>query len=468
MKDSRVRSSSVAPLPVIGRRRDGRPIFPIAGADGTESGNPVLNRLREERQRQVELMDGILEGVEAEKRDLVDAETSNLKAIRERIGQIDAQIEPLEAFEQARGAHRQGAPRMSSEPTSPREDRDAGRQRLGSVQERAHEYKTPGEFIVDLIRGRGSAEQNLRPDEDAARRVASVMQTREHQTTADTPGLLPQNIIGQIVNDIDGSRPFISSVGALPLAGIPGVTFSRPHVTQHTTTGEQEAEKTELASRQFKVGAIPFQKKTFGGWLNVSRQSIDWTSPAAWNALVADLQMEYGGDTDDWAAGQFAAGVTQSVDLTDPDDIKAWVAALYAAAVKAATASGTKKARALRLPDHMWVSLDQWAAIGTVIDSLRVTQQSTSSPGTSTPTAFAGDIVNMPRTVVPGFPSGTVIIGRKNLYEFYEERIGLLSAVEPKVLGVEVAYGGYAAEGFLDATAFSKVDVGGDPVGEGV
>ena len=62
--------------------------------------------------------------------------------------------------------------------------------------------------------------------------------------------------------------------------------------------------------------------------------------------------------------------------------------------------------------------------------------------------------------VVPGLPAGSFVVGRTNLFEFYEERIGLLSAVEPKVLGIEIAYGGYAAAGFLDATAFTKVTVG--------
>ena len=169
-----------------------------------------------------------------EKRDLVEAEQNNLKAIRERIGQLDAQIKPLEEFEATRNAHSAGAPSMRSHPT-PTPGGGQDRQRL-SINDRPHEYRSPGDFIVDLIRARGQVDQNIGPDPAAQQRVASVQQTRAHQTTADTPGLLPENIVGQILTDIDGSRPFVQSVGVLPLTGIPGKTFTRPHVTQHTTT----------------------------------------------------------------------------------------------------------------------------------------------------------------------------------------------------------------------------------------
>src|SRR5690349_18168843 len=86
-------------------------------ASDPPAGNPVLDRLRAERQSQTELMDGILAAVESESRDLVDAEVRNLEAIRERIGQIDAQIEPLDAFEALRSANRQAT--QHYRPTAP-------------------------------------------------------------------------------------------------------------------------------------------------------------------------------------------------------------------------------------------------------------------------------------------------------------------------------------------------------------
>lgn len=429
--------------------------------------NPVLARLLEQREAQTQFVDTLLSRVAEENRDLVDAERSNLEAARQRITELDAQITPLEEFEAVRAAH-QTSTVEATRGIRPTHQPDAGgEQRLG-VQPRRQEYRSAGHFIVDHLRATGDSYANRAPDADAAQRVAAALgravndvPAGNHVTTADTPGLLPEPIVGQILTELDGSRPFISSVGIKELASIPGKTFERPHVTQSTSVQEQTAEKGELVMGEFKVEGIPFSKRTFGGTLNVSRQDIDWTSPGAWNALLEDLQFEYAEETEDIVAAAFGVGVTQSVaiDEADTEDIKAWIKALYEAAVKSATANGTKRARARRLPDCIWSSIDMWGSLGAVIDAVRATNNSQIPTGSGSPTAFSGSLLDVPRVMAPGLPAGTLIVGRKALFEFYEERIGLLQAIEPKYLGVQVAYGGYAAWGNLDATAFTKVTV---------
>lgn len=440
-----------------------KPVWPIAGGDGT-SQNPVLTRLLDQRSEQESFIDQLLARVAEEERDLVDAERNNLTAARERITALDQQIEPLEAFEETRSAHRSQTPR----PDRGGDEQRGGSQRRLGVQPREQKYGTAGEFLVDYVRtldypnpGRNGEH---RPDSDAVQRVSAALGRAAgdvapgvHQTTEDTPGLLPENIVGTILNDLDGARPFVASVGVKPLTTVAGKTFHRPYVSQHTQVDEQSEEKAELASRELKIDSIPFNKRTFGGWLNVSRQDIDWTDPSAWNAIVTDLQLQYGVDTEDTAAGEFAAAITQSVTVTDESSISAWVGALYEAAVMAATANGTKRATSLRMPNHIWTSVDMWASLGTVLSVHKVNNQN--SAGNSSPTSFGGDILDTTRTMVPGLPAGTVIVGHKELFEFYEERIGLLQAIVPRVLGVEVAYGGYASWGSLDATGFAKLTV---------
>lgn len=425
--------------------------------------NPVLVRLLSQRQEQVDFISHLLEQVETENRDIVDAERSNVEAARQRIEQLDAQIAPLEAFEATRSAHEET--RSNVAPTRPRPTGPTG---LG-VQPREVKYGTAGEFVVDYLRARGQrlqGGQELAPDLDARQRVETALgrslaveERIAHQTSADTPGLLPENIVGQIVNDLDGARPLVQSLGAKPLGSVSGKTFRRPIVTQHTQAGEQTAEKTELPSRKLIIDDIEMTKKTFGGALNVSRQDIDWTSPGAWNAIITDLQLVYGMETEDWAADVLAAAVTQDVEiaLADKDKLSAWIKALYDAATKAATANGTKRASSLRLPNTIWTSIDMWGSLGAMLSTARSTNFNSS--GKAAPTVFAGDILDIERVVVPGLPAGTFIVGRKELFEFYEERIGLLSAIEPALLGIEVAYGGYVAAGALDATAFSTVSV---------
>jgi hypothetical protein len=70
-----------------------------------------------------------------------------------------------------------------------------------------------------------------------------------------------------------------------------------------------------------------------------------------------------------------------------------------------------------------------------------------------------GDILGLPRIVAPYLPSKTCIVGPTDLYEVYEENIGLLSVIEPSILGVQVAYGGYLAYGTLAGTAYVPLDL---------
>lgn len=419
--------------------------------------NLTLTRLLEQRDAQTQFIDQLLSRVETEQRDMVDAERSNLDAAKQRISELDAQIKPIEEFEQVRAAH------VSSTPTNspaPRDNRDQGQHRL-TVRDREVKYETAGQFMVDLVRSMDYPDTG-RGDQDAKQRVASALGRAAgdvapgpHQTTDDTPGLLPRNIIGQVLNDLDESRPFLSSIGVLDLSGIPGKNFDRPVITQHTTAGKQTAEKAEGSSGEVKIGSIPFTKETYLTWMNVSRQEIDWTSPTAWNILIKDMIDVYGIATEDDAAAKFAAAVTQTVSITATPSIETIIKGLYAARTKAVTANGTKRASAKRMPTNLWVSADMDDELGAIIDLHFATNFN--GVGSAGVDQFGGNLLKLPRTMVPGLPVGTVILGRKNLTEAYEQRLGILQAVEPKVLGVQVAYGGYAAFGTLDATAFVKL-----------
>jgi len=432
--------------------------------------NPVLERMRAERAKHVEYIQTLLSRVDEDQRDLVDAETASLTQTRERIAQIDAQIEPLEAFEETRAAHEQ-----TTQAITPTIRTQGDGQRLG-VRPREMVYPSAGHFIVDKIRSQahyGPNGEEYQADVDAAQRVRAAlgMQTRAegavadgvHQTTADTPGLLPVTIQGSIQDDLDGMRPFLSTIGIKPMQGIPGKTFYRPTVTQHTKMAKQTAEKAELASQELKIDSIPFNKETVGGWLNISRQDIDWTSPAAWNLIIQDLSAVYVETTDNISADVLETGVTQvgtQIATANVYDVSAWVKALYEAAAMCATKNDTVTASSKRIPDTIFTSMDMWEVLGAVIDIANITQPG-SKAGTGNPQSFLGSVLNFPRIMVPGLAAGTVIVGRKSAFEFYEERIGLLSAIVPRVFGVEVAYGGYMAAGFMDASKFCKINVQG-------
>jgi hypothetical protein len=286
------------------------------------------------------------------------------------------------------------------------------------------------------------------------------MRAISDQKTTDTPGLLPTLIVGQVVNLIDANRPFISSVGgAKALGGIPGTTFNRPKITQHTTVGQQTTganEKTQLASQKMTVSPVAFNKTTYGGTVDISRQDIDWTSPGAWDILVRDLAQVYAVQTETAAAAAMKAAATATAVTVATNDLKGWTLALYTAAMHAYQAG-------FLMPDRVWCSLDVWAALGSLVDVARVVLPPDSAVGGdamdsmdiggSNLASFRGDMLGVPRIVVPTFPAGTCIVGSSSLFEVYEEIIGLLSVIEPSILGVQVAYGGYVAFGALHGAA---------------
>lgn len=433
---------------IIGYRRNGCPIYQIAGG----AQNPVLDRLYAERQKQVDFMDETLARVADEDRDLVDAETSNLEAARERIAELDEQIEPIEAFEQVRGASRESTGRYSSTGNG-----DGAVSAAARTSPRVYEYRSAGEVMADYVMASPETNAVSTEKRDAAHERLTGALARADQTTSDSPGVLPTPIIGQIESDVDAQRPFWTTQGPKALTSS-GKTFNRPTVTQHSKSGKQTAELATLPTQQMKIGGVTFTKETHGGYVNVSRQDIDWTDPSAWDALLTDMQEQYAVDTESSAVSAFASAVTQSTAAAAPFadlTLQQWTLALYQAAALAYKGAG-------RLPDTVYCALDVWTLLGSVVDTARLANppRTGGDMGTSSPTSFAGDVLNFPRVVLPGAADGTLIVGAKAKYECYEERIGFLQQVQPSTLGVQIAHGGTIATGALRAKGFCKITPG--------
>lgn len=419
----------------------------------------MMERLRAEREEQIAFVQQILEHANADERDLVPAEQANVAGARERVAQIDAQLTPMVEFEEARAAGSALLSRISDAAAAG----GGGRRPAGggdaamTAAAQGFGYASAGAFILDKLRAVGVPVWGWNADPAAAERVAAAQRHQlANQTTGETPGLLPKPIIGPIVSSIDNSRPFMTSIGVKPLQGIPGKTFSRPKITTRTQSGKQAAELAPLASRAMVISPVDFTKETHGGFVDVSRQDIDWTVPAAWDALVQDLADSYGEDVEASVAAAFIAGLDplNEVDLPSAaPTLEDWMLALYDAAGK--VYAGCK-----RLPDMYWCSIDMWGALGALTDVARLQNSpgGSGNMGESSLARFSGNLLELPRIVVPSFPAGKLVVGASTKYEIYEEQIGLVSAVTPSNLGVQVAYGGYCAGNFLEAKGFSNVN----------
>src|SRR5205085_10839022 len=99
-------------------------------------------------------------------------------------------------------------------------------------------YRSAGEYMNGFFAAAGFPGLE---DRGAAAKFEQFQ--RAHQTTADTPGILPVPVVGPVWTSITSRRPAIEAATIRPLpAG--GKTFQRPYVSRHTDVGTQTAEKT--------------------------------------------------------------------------------------------------------------------------------------------------------------------------------------------------------------------------------
>ena len=123
------------------------------------------------------------------------------------------------------------------------------------------EYRSAGQYVIDRwAAGVGS--------EDARERLSIYERAAAHQTTADNLGIIPEPVVGDLLNFVDYSRPLVQALG---VKAVPGGRFVRPRVTQHTDVAKQTAEKAELVSRKMLISRVPVTMDTFGGYVNVSK-----------------------------------------------------------------------------------------------------------------------------------------------------------------------------------------------------
>lgn len=305
-------------------------------------------------------------------------------------------------------------------------------------------FPSAGHYITTVGRA-------LRGDRDAGEQIERALDvmratTTQHQTTADNPGLLPRPILGPVISLIDGSRPFISSIHTGPL---PAGTFDRPKITQHVGMGKQTAEKQPTESQKLLLGKLPVTAATYAGHLNISRQDIKWSSPAIMDIIAQDFAVRYAQETDEDAATQFltsiAGNTPVTIDELDPALIRA---ALFAAAAAPITAGN-----GAAVPDTFWMSGDVWAALGGLIGPLGVP----AFPGLTPGNTKGGEIAGFRAVVDPYFPTGTAVIGKGQVAEWYEDLDGLIQVAEPDVLGQLVGYAGYGGFVNTEPTVFTTL-----------
>ncbi len=389
----------------------------------------MIRRHEKELEERSSAAQAIIANAQDGERDLNDAEKETLAGLRDRMGQIQGQLSELESTRDLTEQVYARAKQVDQAIVNAR--------RTGSTEV---EYRSTGHYLVDYIAAQTGSQS-------ARERLEVFTRAAAHQKTSDNLGVIPDPIVGDVLNFIDASRPL---VGLLGPRDMPSATWYRPKVTQHVTVGVQGSagaaadEKAELVSQKMTISRLTGNAVTYGGYVNVSRQNIDFSQPSMMDAIVNDLAAQYAIETEE-ALGTALIATTNTVDSTE--------------AIGSETAAGLASLL--------------WTAAGNIYNSIKgrgrivlgiepsrlgfwgkffapVNPQNAQSLGFSAAdfnSGLVGNISGIPVYVSSGLdaaPATTMgILFSTAAVEVYEQRVGALQATEPSVLGVQVAYAGY-------------------------
>jgi HK97 family phage prohead protease len=268
----------------------------------------------------------------------------------------------------------------------------------------------------------------------------------------DLPGILPVPIVQPVYNNFIGNRPVVDAIGARAMPG-GGKVFIRPKVTTHTTIGVQATENTSLDDGTFVVDDLQVTKATYGGYVTLSEQAIDFTTPEVIGLLLDDMGRIYANQTDNVAADALVAGATTDEafvgSITDPAAWALWVST--SAQVILSASNGN-------LPTHLFVSPDRWGNLLGLSDTSDRPLFPNIGPmnayGDLSVTSDMGMAFGLRVVVDRNFAAGTVIIGDASGFECYEQQKGAISVDVPSTLSRTIAFRGYFSSLMLDSSKF--------------
>ena len=325
------------------------------------------------------------------------------------------------------------------------------------AQPRKLRLPSTSEYIASYVRG-GADFAQLNANINAAR-IEAAPGVAPFINTESTPGILPEIITGSVFDGLNPIRPFVSAIGtrAMPTAG---ATFRRPKITTRPVVTQQSAQFDDLNASTVVVSNSDISKLSFGTYVTVSEQDLDWSDPSSIDIILNQLAIAYGQATNNYAVDTCHAAISQTATVTDTAVGADWVAAIYDGARQISETSNY-------LPTHMVVTPASWQALASSTDD----QNRPVFPYTGAPNLMGQNAAgNSSATSWNGNPLGLVLVVDKSApgsfmghaagpaagFEFYEQQKGAISVEVPATMGRTIAFRGYAAAFMADATKFVK------------
>jgi len=259
----------------------------------------VIRKLEGELDERKSAYEAILSHAEQEGREPNESETATMSELTVRMRQIGDQLKGYDETDKVIGDFAVRARELDS---SIQTRRDAP----NGVQ-----YRSAGEYALD-------AYKSALGDQAAKSRMEVFYRAAAHQKTADNLGVIPDPVIGDVIDFIDASRPLVAAIGP---QNLPSATWHRPVVTQHTSVDPQGAagaaadEKAELVSQKMTITRLTANAVTYGGYVNVSRQNIDLSNGQVMDIIIRDLAAQYAIQTEAAVGVELTASTTAAMGM---------------------------------------------------------------------------------------------------------------------------------------------------------
>ena len=400
----------------------------------SHANDAMIRRLENELAERNAFCQGLIAKVQDAERDLNDTEKASLTEARSRMGVIREQIDQLEDTARIAGEIASRARQVDQAISVARKSYEAG----------PVEYRSAGAYTLDTYRA-------ALGERDARERLEVFHRAADHQKTGDNLGVIPDPVVGTVINFIDSARPVVSLLGPMPMVA---ATWHRPKVTQHPSVGVQGSagaaadETSELSSPRMKIDRLTANAVTYGGYVNVSRQNIDFSSPQALDLVINDLAAQYAIDTEAATADVLMGVATTAVKIGATPTAASVAAGVWTAAAKAYAATKGQGRLAIA------VSPDSLGAFGPLFAPVNPRDaQSEGFKAGSFGQGVMGTISGIPVVMSAGLTGTEAVLFSTAAVEVFEQRVGALQVTEPSVLGVQVAYAGYFTPLVIEAAA---------------
>lgn len=421
---------------VVGYRKDGRPIHAVAGG----APNPLMERSVDERERCLTLIDQVTAAAfdrakpNGDPGDLSEQDNETIDRAKQRVEFLDEQIKRL-SFSRELSPEAQAAMRSNNSSAAVHSDQPV--------------YRSAGQAMWDLL--------NQGKDRDARVRLETAMSRAAQHIVADPTtaasvagglgALVVKPIVGPVIDPTPKGRPFLTALGVIPLDSPLG--FSRPRIVDPVTQpgnaaygtapAVQGGEKKELVSRAFDVKLDALDTQTVGEYLNIS-QKIMALPVGAMQMVLDQFATRRALSMERWAVNEVLE-TTSTVELvgqTANEDAAPIYNAVWDAALKVWQKTG-------QLPEWILMGVPGWARLGKLLDKAgrplfpAIGAVNAMGGGLTADTLLSSGPAGLPSVVTHGITDGTFVVGNSMALEVYEYAYPMLEAIEPSVLGKQVA-----------------------------